>query len=516
MSVEQNPLLFISAIKSWPEILHASYLTFSGLLVTCLALYAAYVARDVFFGPLSRVEGPKLWAASHIPKAIMLWTGSEARIMPILHEIYGPVVRVAPRELSFSDASAWKAIYGHKTGGKTRTFEKDPKFYTTNPQSTRHIGTADDPNHTRQRRILANSFSDKALRDQEPLLKQWASLMVTKLKEVEATGKAVDMVAYYNFTTFDIMSDLTFGEPLYMLEKSEYAPWVKNVFGSVKIIGKFIAIRQLPFMPWLLPKLVPTSARRKQKEHQRYSADRVDRRLARDPGRPDLWTEVLRRSADGMGDATAGMSLREMHANAAVFMMAGTETTATLLSGLTYYLLINPDKLAKLVAEIRGSFTSESDITVDALAELPYLNACIEEGLRMYPPVSGSLPRKVPAEGATIAGTWVPGDVSVAVNQRAIYQSTTNFRSPASFVPERFLGDPKYANDNFAALQPFSVGPRNCIGKNLAYHEMRLLLTMMLFNFDISLEEESKDWANQKVFIFWDKKPLMVKLKAAI
>lgn len=99
----------------------------------------------------------------------MLWTGSEARIMPILHGTYGPVVRIAPRELSFNDASAWKAIYGHKTGGKTRTFEKDPTFYTTNPQSTRHIGTADDPNHTRQRRILANSFSDK-VRDHINLL----------------------------------------------------------------------------------------------------------------------------------------------------------------------------------------------------------------------------------------------------------------------------------------------------------------------------------------------------------
>lgn len=255
-------------------------------------------------------------------------------------------------------------------------------------------------------------------------------------------------------------------------------------------------------MPWLLPKLRPESARRKQREHEKHSSDLVDRRLARDPGRPDLWTEVLRRSGDGKGDATAGMSLSEMHANAAVFMMAGTETTATLLSGLTYYLLIDPDKLAKLVTEVRGNFTLESEITVDALAKLPYLNACIEEGLRMYPPVSGGLPRKVPAEGAVIAGVWVPGNISVAINQQATYQGSTNFRNPTSFVPERFLGDPEYANDKFSALQPFSVGPRNCIGKNLAYHEMRLLLTMVLFNFDISLEDESRDWANQKVFIF--------------
>ena len=91
----------------------------------------------------------------------MLLTGSEAKTMLKLHEKYGPVVRTAPRQVSYTDSSAWKVIYGHKVGGKTRTFEKDPKFYLTDPEATRQIVTADDASHTRQRRILANSFSDK-------------------------------------------------------------------------------------------------------------------------------------------------------------------------------------------------------------------------------------------------------------------------------------------------------------------------------------------------------------------
>lgn len=267
-------------------------------------------------------------------------------------------------------------------------------------------------------------------------------------------------------------------------------------------------------MSWLLPKLIPGSLRRKQRENKKLASDRVDRRLARDPGRPDLWTEILRRSDDGKGDATAGMSLEEMYGNATVFMNAGTETTATLLSGLTYYLLINPDKMAKLIAEVRDAFPSGSDITIDALAKLPYLNACIEEGLRMYPPISFGLPRLTPPGGAVIADKYIPANVSVSVNHWATYQSTANFLEPSRFVPERFLGDPKYAADKFEALQPFSTGPRNCIGKNLAYHEMRLLLTMVLVSFDVELQEESREWKDQKVFIFWDKKLLMVKLKA--
>ena len=90
-----------------------------------------------------------------------LWTGSDVHKILELHEKYGPVVRTAPRQVSYTDASAWKTIYGHKTGGKTKTFEKDPKLYITDPTATRHIVIADDASHTRQRRILANSFSDK-------------------------------------------------------------------------------------------------------------------------------------------------------------------------------------------------------------------------------------------------------------------------------------------------------------------------------------------------------------------
>lgn len=259
---------------------------------------------------------------------------------------------------------------------------------------------------------------------------------------------------------------------------------------------------------------MPKSLHQKAEDHKKFSSDRVDRRLARDPGRPDLWSEILKRSDDGSGDATSGMSLDEMRANARLFMTAGTETTATLLSGLTYRLLVNPDKMDKIVAEVRTTFKDESEITMDALARLPYLNACIEEGLRMYPPVPIGLPRRVPEGGAAVVGQWIPRNTVVAVSHWAAYHDATNFRNPMSFVPERFLGDPEYAVDNLAALQPFSAGPRNCLGKNLAYHEMRLLLAMTLWTFDLSLEQESIDWANQKVFILWDKRPLMVKLRA--
>lgn len=106
------------------------------------------------------------------------------------------------------------------------------------------------------------------------------------------------------------------------------------------------------------------------------------------------------------------MSRREMYRNSNIFMIAGTETTATLLSGLTYHLLRNPDKMSKLVAEIRQTFATDEDITIERLQALKYLNACVEEGLRMYPPVPAGLPRVVPQGGLSLDGRFVPEGVS--------------------------------------------------------------------------------------------------------
>lgn len=91
----------------------------------------------------------------------------------------------------------------------------------------------------------------------------------------------------------------------------------------------------------------------------------------------------------------------------------GTETTATQLSGMTWYLLQNPDKLARLAKEVRGAFNSAEEIDLLEITKLPYLTACIEEGLRIYPPVPSALPRTVPRGGAQVCGEWLPGGVSL-------------------------------------------------------------------------------------------------------
>jgi cytochrome P450 len=103
---------------------------------------------------------------------------------------------------------------------------------------------------------------------------------------------------------------------------------------------------------------------------------------------------------------------------------------------------------------------------------------------------------------------------NVSVTQYSTYRSPTNFKNPDSFVPERWMKSPEYATDRKSALQPFSVGPRNCVGQNMAYHEMRLVATKLLYNFDFELTEGAGGWAEgQRVFALWEKRPLDLLVK---
>lgn len=93
-------------------------------------------------------------------------------------------------------------------------------------------------------------------------------------------------------------------------------------------------------------------------------------------------------------------------------IIAGSETTATLLSAATYYLLTYPDAMVKLTEEVRSAFKSEDEIDMISVQKLTYLLAVLDESLRLYPPVPAGGPRKIAPDGDVILGQYVPGGVS--------------------------------------------------------------------------------------------------------
>jgi cytochrome P450 len=168
-----------------------------------------------------------------------------------------------------------------------------------------------------------------------------------------------------------------------------------------------LGIVQFSALKYLLNLLLPPALKAQREKHLQFSRDKVDARLTRKNIRPDIWSLII--AAHETSNQTDWIQRKEMYDNADLFMVAGTETTATLLSGLLYLLLTHEAKMDALKREVRA--LGEEQLNLLELPKLQYLHACIEEGLRIYPPVPGGLPRKTPKSGAVVAGRFVPGGV---------------------------------------------------------------------------------------------------------
>lgn len=174
---------------------------------------------------------------------------------------------------------------------------------------------------------------------------------------------------------------------------------------------------------------------------------------------------MLQGSKEAIGPG--GLGFDEMVSVSEILILAGSETVATALSGMLYYLLKEPSCLARLRQEIRSSFQNENEININSAAPLRYLNAVLEESMRLYPPVPAALPRMVPEPGQIICDRFVPVGTYVGLPHYSCYRSARNFFEPKVFHPERWLEgeDPRFKDDRKDAFHLFSHGPRNCLGK---------------------------------------------------
>jgi cytochrome P450 len=150
------------------------------------------------FGPLSKFPVPKFNAISILPAIATNYARLDSTDLPALHAKYGPVVRMQPGHISHADgATGFKVIYGF---GKKGIY-KDPQFYSAPYNKVHSLATSDDTRHSRQRKVVSNAYSVRALKEQEPFLKRWVTLMKDKMLESAEAGKKADLLKLYNCTT---------------------------------------------------------------------------------------------------------------------------------------------------------------------------------------------------------------------------------------------------------------------------------------------------------------------------
>lgn len=214
-----------------------------------------------------------------------------------LHQQYGPIVRLGPDELSYVVPEAWEDIYGRYRAGQRKENGK-PTWYV-DPKSHQIVG-ADFGTHGRMRRILGNGFTNTAMLGQQPLIKTHVDLFIQRLREKADTGQGtLDIFRWFAYCTFDMIGDLSFGEPFGCLRESMMHPWIEWVLGNIKVTHIVLLCRRLPIFVIFLPVMGTLKLYTDYRMHQKVLQARCDRRLARETPRADFM-EVMRQEKGRM------------------------------------------------------------------------------------------------------------------------------------------------------------------------------------------------------------------------
>lgn len=235
--------------------------------------------------------------------------------------------------------------------------------------------------------------------------------------------------------------------------------------------------------------------------HRRLTMEKIQKRINLGNVRDDFFSHVLK------GEFTD----KQLASHASVFMVAGAETTSTSLTAISTFLAQNKPAFDRLKDEVRSAFKESSEIDGESTARLPFLKGAIEEGLRLYTPLSFGPPRVSPGE--FIDGHYIPEGVIVSADMHILGKDPRYFPDPEAFKPERWI-DEKQSMDRRLSNLAFCLGPRGCMGLNMAHVEMRIVLAKLVLAFDWELVDPNFDLIRQSRYVvLWEKPPVMINFR---
>ncbi|TDL25279.1 cytochrome P450 monooxygenase pc-bph [Rickenella mellea] len=463
--------------------------------------------------------------------------GHRSEVVHKVHQKYGPFVRLAPNHVSISDPEALQIVYAHGNGALKSDFY-DAFFNIRRTLFT----TRDRAEHTRKRKIVSHVFAPKSTREFEPhirahvgsLLRQWDRLADGGAKgEQGSDGQGgwkghngrvwLDALPWYNYLAFDIIGDLAFGSPFGMINAGrDYAAVAVTqsdaLSGNEKVTTTYIPAVQIlndrgdfsasmgVLPPWVRPlvRKLPWYANGSKavKNLAGLAVAAVSKRLAEPSGRTDLLSKLQ----EGKDDDGNPMGRDELTAEALTQLIAGSDTTSNSSCAITFHLAANPSVQAKLQQELDNALGTEDDPVAhyEDVKRLTYLEAVINEGLRMHSTSAMGLARIVPAGGLTVLGTHFPPGTVLSVPSFSIHRDKATWGDDADYYrPERWMErDPALIQ---RAFNPFSFGPRACIGRNLAMMELSIIIASVLRRYHFVLENPDLPLDTREGFL---RKPL--------
>ncbi|KDE09272.1 hypothetical protein MVLG_00590 [Microbotryum lychnidis-dioicae p1A1 Lamole] len=457
---------------------------------------------------LAKYPGPVLAKFSRLWLAIKSRFGVRSLSVHELHMKHGKFVRIGPNEVSIADPAALPIVYGHGTGSLKSDF-----YSAFVAVRTGLFNTRDRQEHTRKRKIVAHTFSQKSVQEFEPYIAETVRLLLKKWDELcdraknGASGGAlkgyavIETLDWYNALAFDTIGDLAFGSPFGMLERDAadivaitredgsvfHAPAVKilNERGEFSAtqgaLPPFIRPYTKYFDPWFARGLASVN------NLSGIARHRVGKRLEEGSGdRKDILAHLLA-ARDGEGKK---MPRDELTAEALTQLIAGSDTTSNSSCAIMYYIVKNPRVHKKLQAELDEAFGAggmDGVLDYADVKALPYLQACINEALRRHSTSGMGLPRLMTQETEVCGEVFKAGTI-LSVPSYTIHHLNEVWGDPWEYRPERWL-EQGGKDLETKCLNIFSFGPRSCVGRNVAMMELLIFVATFVYRYDFKLAE---------------------------
>ncbi|OAG38665.1 hypothetical protein AYO21_07171 [Fonsecaea monophora] len=434
-------------------------------LFTSMAVYRGFFHRLRSFPGPSLAKYSKLWHFGLVTRSVRNFEE-----MDKLHREYGPFVRIGPNELSIVHPDAMKVVHGSASKslghGISMIFavEAGLKVSLLKVGSILALPSVEDRETT--------DSSCTALRDYEPRVKLFTQSLTQQI--AARTGQPLNASQWFNYYSFDVMGDLAYGKSFDMLETGG-SHWAIDLLNEgIYYMGTLGHVTWAVILFTYVPIL-----NRKFRQFLAFCEKMIDDRVATGSESQDISSWII----NSPSMASSGFTDKAwLLGDSRLIIVAGSDTTAATLTHLFYHLAKEPahiDALREELDLLKGEFNFTS------LQKLPFLNALINETLRLHPPVASGTQRITSPEGIQLGDTYIPGGVNIIIPFYTMFRAESCFERPTEFLPDRWVHDSKYS-DHSAAFAPFSSGPYSCIGKQLALMELQSVCARLVTEFDVT------------------------------
>ncbi|KAI9028880.1 cytochrome P450 [Phycomyces nitens] len=462
------------------------------LAAASLALY--YVSGKIycaFFGPLRSIPGPFIDKFFYEPEGVLFSQIGKKCIRYLkYHEKYGPVVRVGPNTISVSDKGMLKQVLS------TEDLEKGPVYsILQNPGNESMFDARDKSYHKNNRRMFSPAFSVKYINSIEPIMRTCTETMARKIdseiKRTKGDGEfgTVDLWLLFQCLALDVIGESGFGTNFKTIEEDDHAI-PKCLKENMNGAAYFVSHPWITLLIAITGFMTITPLATHMLEIVR---DRVEGKTKR---REDILQIIIDNERAKNGDKP--LDIMRIARSTVMFVIVGSETTSNTTGFAIIELCRSPEAMKKLRDEIDAIEMPEGEVTFhqDQLKNLPYLNAVLNETLRLDSITAAGLERIATQDSVLGGSLFVPKGTIVNCNILSAHHRADYWPEPLSFIPERWLDgyEHKPALD---AYHPFSSGSRNCIGKSYALNEMRHTIATIIKKYDIKpIPEEMESSKN--------------------